>query len=134
MDKNFKPVYIKGTETGDGVIEALTAHGGKNNCFYKGTDYDSIYFIMPNNFICRAQINSAYSNYIIATAEEIKPLRWKAKNRGHYYTISATMEVVKLRDYGDIETVKLYKCGNYFKTEAEAEEVAKKIKKILLPD
>lgn len=32
MDKNFKPVYVRGTETGKGVIEALEALGGKNNC------------------------------------------------------------------------------------------------------
>lgn len=36
MDKNYKPVYVHGTKSGKGVIEALIAHGGINNCDYKG--------------------------------------------------------------------------------------------------
>lgn len=134
MDKNYKPVYVRGTKTGKGVIEALEALGGKNTRFYRGTDYGSIYFMMPNNFICRTPINSAYSNYVIATAKEVKPLRWRAENKGQYYVISATMEVIQLCDYRDVQCTNLYKCGNYFKTEVEAKEMAKKIKKILLPD
>lgn len=134
MDKNFKPVYIRGTETGKGVIEALIALGGINYCHYNGKCDDYIYYMMPNNSICSALVNSQCGKYIIAIAKEIKPLRWRAKNKSKYYVVAATMEVVELCDYKDIQSANLYKCGNYFKTREEAEEVAKKIKKILLSD
>lgn len=134
MDKNFKPVYIRGTETGRGVIEALIALGGINYCHYNGKCDDYIYYMMPNNSICSALVNSQCGKYIIAIAKKIKPLRWRAKNNGQYYAIGATMKVVKLHDYRDVEGARLYNCGNYFRTEEEAKEMAEKIKKILLPD
>ena len=134
MNKDYKPVYVRGTETGKGVIEALAAIGGKNNCAYNGKDCNRVYFIMPDNYICTVSINSTYGKYIMATAEEIKPLRWRAERSYTYYTIESTMTVVESAEYGDRYDDSRYKCGNYFRTREEAEEVAKKIKKILLPD
>ena len=134
MDKNYEPVYVRGTETGKGVIEALIALGGINYCYYNGKCDDYIYYMMPNNSICSALVNSQCGKYIIAIAKEIKPLRWRAKNKGKYYVVAATMEVIELCDYRDIQTANLYKCGNYFRTREQAEKMAEKIRKVLLPD
>lgn len=134
MDKNFKPVYIRGTETGKGVIEALIALGGINYCHYNGKCDDCIYYMMPNNSICSTFINSQCGKYIIAIAEEIKPTRWRAERGGTYYFIDGCMNIIKIIDYNDIFDNTRYDCGNYFRTEAESREMAEKIKKILLPD
>jgi hypothetical protein len=131
MDKNFKPVYVQGTKTGKGVIEALEAHGGKNNCGYNGKDDTAIYYILPNGYIAAATINSTQSNYIMATAEEVKPLRWRAEPGSPYYIVCTTMDVMKLYDIRESSDNKLHANGNYFRTREEAEEMAKKIKKIL---
>ena len=134
MNKNFKSVYVRGTETGKGVIEALINLGGKNNRHYDGKDVDYIYFIAPDNIIYTASITSAYASYIMATAEELKPVRWRAKKCGIYYYITSDFKVKEVCDYRDAEDEACYKCGNYFRTREEAEEAAEKIKKILLPD
>lgn len=135
MDKNFKPVYVQGTKTGKGVIEALEALGGINNYDYAGTGDECIYFIMPNtNFICMTSYETKFSQYIRVIAKEVKPLRWRAKRGGTYYFIDGCMNVIKMYDYTDIFDNARYDCGNYFKTEAEAKEMAEKIKKVLLPD
>lgn len=134
MKKDYKPVYIKGTKTGEGIIKALTALGGINNCHYRGTDCDSIYFIMPNNYICATSITSAYGKYVMATAEEVKPARWRAEEGSSYYIVNSVLEVDRFYDDREPSDDKLYNCGNYFRTETEAKEMAKNIKKVLLPD
>jgi hypothetical protein len=131
MNKDYKTVYVRGTETGKGVIEALEAHGGKNNCGYNGKDDTAIYYILPNGYIAAATINSTQSNYIMATAEEVKPLRWRAEPGSPYYIVCTTMDVMKLYDIRESSDNKLHANGNYFRTREEAEEMAKKIKKIL---
>jgi hypothetical protein len=131
MDKNFKPVYVRGTETGKGVIKALEAYGGKNNCGYTGKDDAVIYYILPNGYIAAVSTNSTQSNYIMATAEEVKPFRWRAEPGSPYYIVCTTMDVMKLYDIRESSDNKLHANGNYFRTREEAEEMAKKIKKIL---
>lgn len=133
MDKNFKPVYVQGTETGKGVIEALEALGGKNNCGYNGKDDNVIYYILPSGYIAAVSTNSTQGNYIMAVAEEVKPLRWRAELNGSYYIVNCALEVERLYENGELADVALYNCGNYFRTEAEAKEMAEKIKKVLLP-
>lgn len=138
MDKNFKPVYVQGTKTGKGVIEALEDYGGINNCDYAGAGDECIYFIMPDtNLICMTSYESKFGQYITAIAKEIKPLkplRWRAERNNPYYFITPILNVIEKYDCGDNGDIDLYNCGNYFKTEAEAKEMAEKIKKILLPD
>lgn len=135
MDKNYKPVYVRGTETGKGVIEALEALGGINDYKYTGNSEFNIYYISPdNNFIVLASSNSPFGSYVKATAEEIKPLRWRAARDRAYYTIESTITVIESIEYGDRYDDDRYKCGNYFRTREEAQEIAEKIKKILLPD
>lgn len=133
MDKNYKPVYVHGTKSGKGVIEALIAHGGINNCDYKGNCETNIYYISPDtNFICGINEYSQFAPYIMATAEEVKPVRWRAARDRAYYTIESTMTVIESTEYGDKYDDARYKCGNYFRTKEEAEKVLEKIKKILL--
>lgn len=134
MDKNFKPVYVQGTETGKGVIEALEILGGKNNCGYNGKDDNVIYYILPSGYIGAVTTNSTQGSYIMATAEEIKPFRWRAERGSTCYFVDSCMNVVKIIDYNDILDNTRYDCGNYFRTREEAQEMAEKIKKILLPD
>ena len=134
MDKNFKPVYVRGTETGKGVIEALEAHGGKNNCGYTGKDDNVIYYILPSGYIGAVTTNSTQGSYIIATAEEVKPFRWRAERCESYYTIDSTLVVIESTECGDRYDNGRYESGNYFKTVEEAKEAVKQIKKILLPN
>lgn len=133
MDKNFKPVYVQGTETGKGVIEALEAHGGKNNCGYNGKDDTAIYYILPSGYIAAVSTNSTHGNYIMATAEEVKPFRWRAERCGYYYTIDSTLVVIESTECGDRYDNGRYESGNYFRTRKDAERAAEKIKKMLLP-
>lgn len=135
MKKDYKPVYIRGTKSGKGVIEALIAHGGINNCDYKGNCESNLYYIAPDTkFICGMDECTQFAPYLKATAEEIKPLRWRAEKDSPYYIVTATLKVEKVYEYKDAGDSNLYNCGNYFRTEAEAEEMAKKIKEILLSD
>jgi hypothetical protein len=133
MDKNFKPVYIRGTETGKGVIEALKILGGKNNCGYNGTDDTAIYYILPSGYIGAASTNSTQGSYIMATAEELKPARWRAERTETYYTLDSTMDVIESSEYGDRYDDGRYESGNYFRTRRDAEKAAEIIKKMLLP-
>lgn len=129
MDKNYKPIYVHGTKSGKGVIEALIAHGGINNCDYKGNSETNLYYIDPNtNFICEINEHAQFAPYIKATAEEIKPLRWRAEQGGVYYTITARLTVTGSTDDRTLVDSDLYKSENYFQTEEEAIKVLKHIK------
>ena len=138
MDKNYKPVYVRGTETGERVLETLKALGGINKYNRIGSNKDCIYFISPESHIIDfVPANSLVGEYIMATAEEVKPLkplRWEAERGGSYYVINRDLEVITQCDCRDSSDNALYNCGNYFRTETEAIEMAKKIRKILLPD
>ena len=133
MDKNFKPVYIRGTETGKGVIKALEILGGKNNCGYKGKPDNVIYYILPSGYIGAVTIDSTQGSYIMATAEELKPARWRAERTETYYTLDSTLDVIESSEYGDRYDDGRYESGNYFRTRRDAERAAEKIKKMLLP-
>ena len=126
-------MYVQGTETGKGVIEALEALGGKNNCGYTGKDDNVIYYILPSGYIGAVTTNSTQGSYIMATAEEVKPFRWRAEPGGAYHIVCTTMDVMRLYDIRESSDNKLYENGNYFRTKEEAERAAEKIKKILLP-
>lgn len=135
MDKNYKPVYIHGTKSGTGVIEALVPFGAKNDKNFSGTDRDSIYYISPeDNTIHLASEYSDFGKYIIATAKELKPFRWRAEQHEGYYTIDSTLVVIESTECGDRYDNGRYESGNYFKTIEEAKEAVKQIKKILLPN
>lgn len=135
MSDKYKPVYVRGTKSGTGVIEALVHFGGKNDKNFSGTDRDSIYYINPeDNIIHLASEYSDFGKYIIATAKELKPFRWRAERCGYYYTIDSTLVVIESTECGDRYDNGRYESGNYFKTAEEAKEAVKQIKKILLPN
>lgn len=64
--------------------------------------------------------------------QEVKPFRWRAEPGGAYHIVCTTMDVMRLYDIRESSDNKLYENGNYFRTKEEAEEMAKKIKKVLL--
>lgn len=129
-----KLLYIFGTRTGRGVIEALEKYGGVNNCSYAGTGDHCLYFIMPgSNFICMADCESKFGEYIMHTAKQLKPLylKWRAEKGGVYFIINPTFEVEDAYEQGNDVDNLFYKCGNYFRTVKDAEKVIKEIKRIL---
>lgn len=133
MDKNFKSVYVRGTKSGKGVIEALETLGGKNKKKFSGIDEDSIYYIDPeDNTIHLVTEYSDFGKYIIATAKEL--FRWRAERTETYYTLDSTMDVIESSEYGDRYDDGRYESGNYFRTRKDAERAAEKIKEILLPN
>ena len=138
MKKDYKPVYVRGTKTGKGVIEVLEALGGINIYDYAGAGDECIYFIMPDtNHICMTSYDAKFGQYIVAIAKEIKPLkplRWRAERCEGYYTIDSTLVVIESTECRDRYDNGRYESGNYFRTEEEAREMAEKMKKILLPD
>lgn len=135
MDKNYKPVYIHGTKSGKGVIEALETLGGKNKKKLSGIDEDSIYYIDPeDNTIHLVTEYSDFGKYIIATAKELKPFRWRAERTEAYYTLDSTLDVIESTEYGDRYDDGRYNSGNYYRTRKDAEKAAKKIKEVLLPN
>lgn len=129
MDKNFKPVYVQGTETGKGVIEALEAFGGINKNSHHGINDGDIYYIDPEDYtINTVSKYSLLGKYIIATSKKIIPLRWRAKKGSKYYVVTANLQIMETNDVrGDADN-DFYRIGNYFKTKEEAKEVLEKIK------
>jgi hypothetical protein len=135
MSDKYKPVYVRGTQTGNGVIKALEQLGGINRNRYKGNNPDNLYFICPKTHeIDYAFSNTPYGNYLEETGKEIKPFRWRAEQNEDYYTIDSTMLVIESIECGDRYDNGRYESGNYFKTIEEAKEAVKQIKKILLPN
>lgn len=132
-DKNYKPVYVQGIKTGKGVIEALEAYGGINNCGYEGNCESNLYYIDPDtNFICGMDVSTRFASYLKATAKELKPLKWRAKRTEDYYTLDSVLDIIKSTEYGDRYDNGRYDSGNYYRTRKEAEIAAEKIKKVLL--
>ncbi len=135
MEKNYKTVYIRSTKTGNGVIEALQALGGRNYYNYKGNKENYIYILDPGDNVIDCIVeDSTFGKYVKNTAKEIKPVKWRAKEGGKYYMISASLFVLETTDDRDSIDHDVYKSGNYFKTKEEAQEMAEKIKKVLLSD
>lgn len=58
--------------------------------------------------------------------------RWRAEKKEIHFCINENFETSWFREYHDQSSNKKYKNGNYFKTEVEAEEYAKYIKKCSL--
>lgn len=129
MSKKYKPVYVQGTLKGEGVIEALKAYNGINRNGLNGVNDGDIYYIDPEDhtIVCVSK-HSSIGRYIIATGEEIAPLRWRAKKDGTYFMISASLVVLEIIDDRTLVDSNMYKSGNYFKTKEEAEKVLKKIR------
>ena len=129
MSNKYNPVYVQGTLKGEGVIEALKAYDGINRNGLNGVYDGDIYYIDPEDHtIDVVSKRSSIGRYIIATGEEIAPLRWRAEENGTYFMISASLFVLETTDTRESIDHDLYKSGNYFKTKEEAKKVLEKIK------
>lgn len=63
--------------------------------------------------------------------EEVKAKRWRGKKNETYYFVRYGFSVVKTYDeYSSVDDL-MWEDGNYFRTKDQAEEAAKRIKKLL---
>ena len=60
-----------------------------------------------------------------------EPKRWRAEKRGVFYTVTRFGKVNSTYDFHDNGENALWEMGNYFRTEAEAEAAAEKIRAVL---
>lgn len=57
-----------------------------------------------------------------------KPKRWRAEFQGEYWIVRlSSLEPHRFIEYGDADDNRWYKSGNYFQTEADAQEIVDKI-------
>ena len=63
--------------------------------------------------------------------KKVENIRWRAPENHKYWYCSNNLEVVKITDCGYNCDYKMYNCGNYFRTEEQAEEAAKRVKEVL---
>lgn len=63
--------------------------------------------------------------------KKVEKIRWRAPENHKYWYCSNNLEVVKITDCGYNCDYKMYNCGNYFRTEEQAEEAAKRMKETL---
>lgn len=144
----------------DGDILVPVRNGKRENAFiYKGTDkggFHSYYVGMDEGkwlYISKSSTRRwCNTNLSYATEEEkkllfdkmkeqglkwnaeekkVEKIRWRAPENHKYWYCSNNLEVVKITDCGYNCDYKMYNCGNYFRTEEQAEEAAKRIKKVL---
>jgi len=139
-EKKFDLVYCLGTEDGKGVREALEAHGGKHvpskDCSYKGAT--NAYYISPRDGtidgICIYPYN-AFVEFIKPLFTEIEPLdgrRRRAYMGGRFWVVRMNPLAIidsSIDAYQRIDNV-IFESGNYFLSEAEAQEYADKINQL----
>lgn len=61
----------------------------------------------------------------------LRKKRWRAEDNVTYWEVTSRITTLEQYDHGDRHDNRLYEIGNYFKTEAEAQAMADKIKKLL---
>ena len=66
-----------------------------------------------------------------AEEKKVEKIRWRAPENHKYWYCSNNLEVVKITDCGYNCDYKMYNCGNYFRTEEQAQEAAKRMKETL---
>lgn len=66
-----------------------------------------------------------------AEEKKVERIRWIAPENHKYWYCSNNLEVVKITNCGYNCDYKMYNCGNYFRTEEQAEEAAKRVKETL---
>ncbi len=71
------------------------------------------------------------NEHLLGTTDSTKPKRWRAEIKKLYFYVTADLLVTSTIEFGDWSDDIKYENGNYFKTSEEAEEMAKKIKKLL---
>lgn len=63
--------------------------------------------------------------------EEVKPKRWRASSQGNYFFVNTFGDVLIQIEQSSDADYERHKYGNYFRTEEQAKEAAKRIKKLL---
>lgn len=71
------------------------------------------------------------NEHLLGTTDSPKPKRWRAEKGDKYWFISSC-EVCMSRDFREDYVDKRHDIGNYFRTKTEAEEMAVKIKALLV--
>lgn len=121
---NKKVYYIYGTETGEGIIEALIKKGGKiGNERLTGRCPDGAYYINQEGYIkCTIDANMISLLKMVGTELSAHINR---QNPGQtYFYVEILNGSVNIQSRFDMERKlddRLYELGNYFRTIEEAE-------------
>lgn len=153
-------VFEKEQEFKDGdILVTITGKSRDNAFIYKSTDKDGFhsYYVGIDNskqlFISTSSSNRwDNSNLDYATEEEkqllfdkmkeqglkwnaekkrVETIRWRAPEKCNYWCCTIDLNVIKTADYRYEADHKMCDCGNYFRTEEQAEEAAKRMKETL---
>ena len=158
--KDGSVVFEREEKFKDGDILVPVRNGERENAFiYKGTDkggFHSYYVGMDENkwlYISKSSTRRwCNTNLSYATEEEkqtlfdkmkeqglkwnskdkrVEKIRWRAEEGREYYSIDTDIEVYKYFEGNDARDNKFYDASNYFHTEEQAKEAAKRIKEVL---
>jgi hypothetical protein len=158
--KDGSVVFEKLQEFKDGDILVSIVNGHRHNAFiYKNTDIRGFhsYYIGLNmdNLISIDNSDSKWGNANLSYATEsekqqlfdlmnkkglkwnaeekrVEKIRWRAKEGEHYSLLDRlTFKVDCYTERFDEIDTKLYNSGNYFRTNEQAEEAAKRVKEVL---
>lgn len=66
-----------------------------------------------------------------AAEKRVEKIRWRAKKREEYYFMNTDLTTVESSDYGYKIDVNHHKALNYFRTEEQTKEAAKRVKETL---
>ena len=150
----------KTQEFKDGDVLVLVVNGKRCNAFiYKSTDKRGFHYYYVGLDVCnQISISESPSNrwsnndLSYSTEEEkqllfnkmkeqglkwnaekkrVEKIRWRAKEGEDYYYITGRGHVVGDEEGGLPEDIERYEFGNYFRTQEQAEEAAKRVKEAL---
>lgn len=153
-------VFEKEEKFKDGDILVTTTSKSRHNAFiYKGTDKNGfhLYYVGIDScsqlFICDHSSNRwDNSNLDYATEEEkqllfdkmkeqglrwnaeekrVEKIRWRAEEGKDYFIVSSQGKIVEYEENNNCIDEDSYEFGNYFRTEEQAKEAAKRIKEVL---
>lgn len=144
----------------DGDVLVVVVNGKRHNAFiYKGSDVLGFHLFYAGinadgNLLINDSSNGRWGNEILsyATEEEkqllfdkmkeqglrwnaeekrVEKIRWRAKKGGDYYFIDVDLTVKSIDDTYSTFDNKLWNALNYFHTEEQAGEVARRMKEVL---
>lgn len=121
MSEKIKGIY--GSETrADEVLEWLKSQGADTSS-YSGNSEDNLYFVKDGE----VRIFHKHFSYLF---DIVELPRWRAKKGETYCYITDYGEVDETTDEKGYRDEERYRLGNYFKSWAEAEQYAEKIREI----
>lgn len=153
-------IFEKEEKFKDGDILVTTTSKSRDNAFiYKSTDKDGFhsYYVGIDNskqlFISKSPSNRwDNSNLDYATEEEkqllfdkmkeqglkwnaekkrVEKIRWRAEDGKDYFIVSSQGKIVEYEENNNCIDEDSYEFGNYFRTEEQAKEAAKRMKEVL---